>query len=637
MSEAGKAKALWVQRCEANALPLLFAGTLVLRQLALLATTHLKTSVGGVAVTVGSSVFLAALPLLAPQRLRLGLVLALDAFVTAAMALDLALLDSNGIVGNWLVVAEICWTFGRITLSNAWLESLSLLQLALLLGDLPLLLWAARKWPGRGERRLALPFAALGVSFMILAIPLDPFWVVANWRAAAAVSHAGLIGDHALNLSNDLVELVRRQRQARRATPESSQALLQWAMSRRRHPPDPAQPRPPIRNVLILQVESLQAFVLGLEVDGQEVTPNLNRLAKGSVVFDRFFSQVGNGNTSDAEWLSLCSQYPAMRVAFLDYEDRFLRCLPSLARAAGAHALGVHGNHLEFWNRAQMWHSMGFERLVGRESFPAAPVIGFGTADAAVVPAAIDLAIRTEPFFLHVVTLSSHRPYDGIPVPFPAGGHPDTLLAKYLQAIHYTDAAIGAALAGLDRAGLANRTAVVVYGDHAGVRRDDSGVAEFLHKDDASNWYLFERRVPLIVRAPGLEPRVDSRLAGQIDIAPTIANLARYPATGEVFFGRDLLAPGRGGFVAFYGGQAMDDDLRYLPILPAGHRCRSRLTGDEVPDKNCRELAARSRSEIEHSRELIERNVLFALPPEGSAPAAKATAVLSAPLPRSGG
>lgn len=616
---------------------LLFAAVLSLQQLALLRTTHLKIYPGGFVVSVGSSLFLASLPLLAPPGARLAVLLALDLVLSAAMALDLVFLDSNGLVANWHVVAEICWTFRRIPFSSASLKSLSPSQVLLLWGPVPFLAWAAFRLRPRGapRRDLGGPLALVGLASVLLALPLDPFWLAANLRAASAVTHAGFFGDHLINLGADLLE------KAQRPSPEAAQALLTQAMARRRHVPAPAIARQAqqVRNVVVIQAESLQGFVLGLKVDGEEVTPNLNRLASQSVVFDRFFSQVGQGNTSDAEWLSLCSQYPAERVAFFDYEDRYLKCLPSLSRAAGAHAIAVHGNDLTFWNRAQMWRSMGFERLVGREAFPDAPIIGFGAADADVVPAAVRMAAAAEPFFLHVVTLSSHRTYDDIPLLFPSRGHPDTVLAKYLEAVHYADAAIGVALSELERAGLSGRTAIVVYGDHAGVRRDDSGVREFLHKQDSRNWYLFERRVPLIVHAPGLSPRVESRLAGQIDVAPTIANLASYPTIGEVFFGRDLLAPERDGLVAFHGGAALDDRRRYLPILAPGHRCRDSATFAEVPDAECDALAFRARAEVQMSHELVERNLLLALPPKPAGPrtAPEPAGITAASTPRGGG
>lgn len=63
------------------------------------------------------------------------------------------------------------------------------------------------------------------------------------------------------------------------------------------------------RNVIMLQLESFQNFLIGLEVDGQEITPNLNQLARQSLYFPNFYQQVGQGNTSDAEFVVNTSFY----------------------------------------------------------------------------------------------------------------------------------------------------------------------------------------------------------------------------------------------------------------------------------------------------------------------------------------
>ncbi|HWL26165.1 MAG TPA: hypothetical protein VNR38_20865 [Ureibacillus sp.] len=55
------------------------------------------------------------------------------------------------------------------------------------------------------------------------------------------------------------------------------------------------------KNVIAIQVEALQNFTIGLEVDGKEVTPYLNELIKDSIYFPNVYQQIGPGNTSDAE------------------------------------------------------------------------------------------------------------------------------------------------------------------------------------------------------------------------------------------------------------------------------------------------------------------------------------------------
>lgn len=59
------------------------------------------------------------------------------------------------------------------------------------------------------------------------------------------------------------------------------------------------------RNLVVIQIESFQDFVINYEYNGQEVTPFLNSLIKNdSTYFDNYYQQVGTGNTSDAEFES---------------------------------------------------------------------------------------------------------------------------------------------------------------------------------------------------------------------------------------------------------------------------------------------------------------------------------------------
>ena len=55
------------------------------------------------------------------------------------------------------------------------------------------------------------------------------------------------------------------------------------------------------RNLIVIQLESFQNFVINAEYNGQEITPNLNEIIKGDTIYlDRYYQQIGSGNTSDA-------------------------------------------------------------------------------------------------------------------------------------------------------------------------------------------------------------------------------------------------------------------------------------------------------------------------------------------------
>jgi arylsulfatase A-like enzyme len=116
------------------------------------------------------------------------------------------------------------------------------------------------------------------------------------------------------------------------------------------------------------------------------------------------------------------------------------------------------------------------------------------------------------------------RHYEGV----PAGDAPvpDDLARKlvrgYRAATSYSDAQVGRVLAELDKLGLAGNTIVVLWGDH-GYSLGEHGLWVKHSPFDLAN------RIPLIVRAPGLEAGVANGLVESVDIYPTLVELAGLP------------------------------------------------------------------------------------------------------------
>ena len=122
---------------------------------------------------------------------------------------------------------------------------------------------------------------------------------------------------------------------------------------------------------------------------------------------------------------------------------------------------------------------------------------------------------QRSPWFLWVHYYDPHLPYSA-PAKFAAasGGRP------YDAEIAYVDSELGALLKPLDR----GRTAVIVTSDHGEALGD--------HGEPDHGFFLYDAtlRVPLIISAPGVKPRVVVEQVRSIDIAPTIAHLAGLPS-----------------------------------------------------------------------------------------------------------
>ena len=136
------------------------------------------------------------------------------------------------------------------------------------------------------------------------------------------------------------------------------------------------------KNVIVIHAESIQQFVIGMSFNGEELTPNLNKLASESIYFDNFYSQVSVGTSSDAEFTSLTSLMPTNTgTAFVSYFDRTYVSMPSLLSDKGYYTFVMHANKANFWNRDLMYASLGYQRFYSKDDYDIDEVVGLGLSD----------------------------------------------------------------------------------------------------------------------------------------------------------------------------------------------------------------------------------------------------------------
>jgi phosphoglycerol transferase MdoB-like AlkP superfamily enzyme len=370
------------------------------------------------------------------------------------------------------------------------------------------------------------------------------------------------------------------------------------------------------RNVVVVHLESVQGFAVGRVLDGVPVTPTLDRLARQSLAFARAYTQVGQGTSSDAELLAHCSLHPLETGAvFTDRYDVDLRCLPEVLRDRGYHTVSMHANWPNFWNRDRMHPAMGYERFLSIRDFDGSPVIGLGLSDLRFAEQAAErLAATPEPFYATLITLSNHAPFDdpNLPRTLPLGPFAGTEVGTYLDSVRFTDAALGVLVGRLRASGLLDRSILVVYGDHAGLGRRATGTALLglpEHRPDV--WLHHELHVPLLVRLPGgRAAALRDEPVGQVDVAPTIADLLGVAREGTFFHGRSLVSEGPSP-VVLPEGSAVSEELVYLSRArrwgPPG--CVDARTGAPVDEARCAPLAEHAERELAVSRAAVNQDL----------------------------
>lgn len=319
-------------------------------------------------------------------------------------------------------------------------------------------------------------------------------------------------------------------------------------------------------NVVMLVMESVGARPLGHYGATYDTTPELSRLARQGVTFQRVYAS--QPYTSNAMAGIFCSIYPWHGWRSLPRRDPDLNItgMGNVLQSAGYRTGMLHTGDMQFDNEKRFLKQHGFDEVhdvwslqsvlggefPGADTPDATPGMHLHLPDGLLLPAAtrwID-ADRTRPFFLALWTIQTHHPYFAEPsqIPFEPG---DLEQNRYLNAIRVSDQLLGDLVNELGKRGLLDSTIIVVLGDHG------EAFGQHAHHGHSKTIYDEELHIPLVIASPQL-PQQNQRLdmlGQQIDIAPTILELLGLAAPAG-WQGRSLFANDRTNrayfFTAFY-------------------------------------------------------------------------------------
>ena len=316
------------------------------------------------------------------------------------------------------------------------------------------------------------------------------------------------------------------------------------------------------KNLIVIHAESMQTNVMDLEFNGVEVAPNLKKLANEGIYFSNFYSQVGVGTSSDAEFTFSTSLMPSSNgTVFVNYADNEYITIQKLLKEKGYYVFSMHGNNGEFWNREVMHKNMGYDMFFDKDYYVIDETIGLGLSDKSFFRQSVDIIKNIAnsydgPIYANLITLTNHTPFsdtdlfDKLDTTLKVNINGqivernyinDTVLGNYYQSVHYADSAIGEFINELDEEGLLDNTVIVIYGDHDA--RIDSEYYNFLYNynpytdtllnsNDVGytlfNEYVYEldRKVPFIIwtKDTNYSIKIDEPM-GMIDALPTLGNM----------------------------------------------------------------------------------------------------------------
>ncbi|QNK55601.1 LTA synthase family protein [Paenibacillus sp. PAMC21692] len=380
-------------------------------------------------------------------------------------------------------------------------------------------------------------------------------------------------------------------------------------------------------NVLMVQVEALQGFMLGASIGGHPITPVMNELMKDSVYFKNFHHQTAQGRTSDADFATNCSMLPTKSGSvFIQYASHEFDCLPGTLKANGYTAEVFHAYQGGFWNRNVMYNNMEYDAFYNLKHYELDERLGWSLGDKSFYRQSMEWILEgrkdsggDSPFYAFMISLTSHHSYkmpkreQKLDVEELEG----TIMGDYLQAVHYADAALGELIARLKDEGLWESTIFVIYGDHDNSILDWSLYDRFL--DDPSDSLTQEKTlksVPFMIHLPdGAHAGIRDTIGGQLDTTPTLLHLLGISTSRQYLLGMPLLIDTdlSSRLVVQRDGSWRDDSLYYIPSedgLQKNGRCFDIASGSLLEVSRCLDKTAEADHTLIMSDRIVTGNLI---------------------------
>lgn len=361
------------------------------------------------------------------------------------------------------------------------------------------------------------------------------------------------------------------------------------------------------KNIVFVHMESMQSFLMDLSFNGNEVTPNLNMLAKSGMHFTNFYPQVSTGTSSDTEFSLLTGLMPASSgTVFVSYYDRNYFTIPKYLKNKGYYTFSMHGNLSSMWNRFKAHPSLGYDNLFFSESFTYddEDVINLGINDSLffkqAIPIMEDIEKNNQNYMGTIITLSNHSPFKiastystldltsyykeeegGTLVNKSRDYLSQTAVGEYIKSANYADTALGEFLEYIKKSPYFNDTIFIFYGDHdAKLSRQEINYLYNLdpltgevYSDGDENYTKYDyydhelnKKTPLIIWTKNEE--LKSIFSGEItytmgmyNVAPTILNM--FGLYNKYSVGEDIFNVKNNNIVVYPNGNILTNKVYY--------------------------------------------------------------------------
>lgn len=301
-------------------------------------------------------------------------------------------------------------------------------------------------------------------------------------------------------------------------------------------------------NLILLCAESFSTAAIH-----PEVTPTLYKLANEGIIFQNYYNTFPN-TTTDGEYALLQGLYPDSsreKQASSQYASRNSYLPFTLgnifAEQKAVQSFGYHNYKGDYYGRNESHPNMGYTMKFAKDGMTFSS--SWPASDLEMMEQSVDDYIGQEQFHAYYMTFSGHYMYN-VKTNVMAERNWDSVshleysntCLAYLSCNVELDKAMEYLLQRLEEAGIADKTAIVLVGDHYPYGLTDAEYSELIgYEIDEFSKY----KSSLIFWVGGLEENiVVEEYCCNVDVLPTILNLWGFEYDSRMLAGTDVFSDG---------------------------------------------------------------------------------------------
>lgn len=353
-------------------------------------------------------------------------------------------------------------------------------------------------------------------------------------------------------------------------------------------------------NLIMLTAEGYSQWAVN-----EEITPTLYKMVHEGFYFENYYTPLWWTSTSDGEFVECTGLIPTGTNSFTKTADNYMPFgFGWVFSKLGYSARAYHNHSYTYYHRDQTHPNMGYD-YKGAKGGGLDVKLTWPESDLEMMEKTVPEFINDEQFHVYYMTVSGHMEYNFIGNSMSAKNreyvsHLDMSdeAKAYLACQKELDFALEYLLEQLEEAGVADKTVIVLSGDHYPYGLEKDKIDELAGHEVEENFELYKSN--LVLYCPGMEPITIEEPCSALDIVPTVLNLFGIDYDSRLFMGQDILSAAT-PLVMFSNQSYITDKVMYNSkngeVTP--------LTEEELPEDYTKTVSAIVRNKFNISAAII--------------------------------